>query len=108
MVRRKPAPDLIRGGHRFADKNMRHSITARARPDSEGTGCARVPAPREVTLSGKGAKSRTRGRNLHSTGTKARVGRTRRPRADLEQQLEASRREIDHARERLIEAKKQQ
>ena len=59
-------------------------------------------------MSGKGAKSRTRGRNLHSTGTKARVGRTRRPRADLEQQLEASRREIDHARERLIEAKKQQ
>jgi hypothetical protein len=24
MFRRKPAPDLIRGGHRFADKNMRH------------------------------------------------------------------------------------
>jgi hypothetical protein len=32
-----------RSGYRFADKNMRHSITARARPDSEGTGCA--PAP---------------------------------------------------------------
>jgi hypothetical protein len=25
MFRRKPAPDLIRGGHRFADKNMRQS-----------------------------------------------------------------------------------
>jgi signal transduction histidine kinase len=62
----------------------------------------------EVTLSGKGAKSPTRGRKLRSTGTKARVGRTRRPRADLEQQLEACRREIDHARERLIEAMKQQ
>jgi len=24
MSRRKPAPDLIRGGHRFADKDMRH------------------------------------------------------------------------------------
>ncbi len=26
MFRRKPAPDLIRGGYRFADKNMRHSV----------------------------------------------------------------------------------
>jgi hypothetical protein len=26
MFRRKPAPDLIRGGRRFADKNMRHSM----------------------------------------------------------------------------------
>jgi len=25
MFRRKSAPDLIRGGYRFADKNMRHS-----------------------------------------------------------------------------------
>jgi chromosome segregation ATPase len=61
-----------------------------------------------VTLSGKGAKRRTRRRNLRSTGTKARLGRTRRPRADLERQLEAHRREIDRARERLIEAEKQQ
>jgi signal transduction histidine kinase len=61
-----------------------------------------------VTLSGKGAKRRTRRRNLRSTGTKARLGRTRRPRADLERQLEARRREIDRARERLIEAEKQQ
>src|ERR1700730_13379333 len=27
MFRRKLAPDLIQGGHRFADKNMRQSIT---------------------------------------------------------------------------------
>ena len=59
-------------------------------------------------MSGKGAKRRTRRRNLRSTGTKARLGRTRRPRADLERQLEARRREIDRARERLIEAEKQQ
>src|SRR5262252_5422945 len=25
IFRRKPAPDLIRGGHRFADKNMRQT-----------------------------------------------------------------------------------
>ena len=59
-------------------------------------------------MSGKGAKRRTRGRKLHSTGTKARMGRTRRPRADLERQLEAYGREIDHARDRLIEAMKRQ
>src|SRR4029450_3622466 len=45
---------------------------------------------------------------LHSIGAKARVGRARKTRADLEQQLKACRREIDHARERLIEAMKQQ
>jgi signal transduction histidine kinase len=42
------------------------------------------------------------------TGTKARVARTRQTRADLEQQLKARRREIAHARERLVEAMKQQ
>jgi K+-transporting ATPase KdpF subunit len=26
MSRRKPAPDLIRGGHRFADKDMRQQM----------------------------------------------------------------------------------
>src|SRR6266705_6459782 len=26
MFRRKPAPDLIRGGYRFADKNMQHAV----------------------------------------------------------------------------------
>jgi PAS domain S-box-containing protein len=62
----------------------------------------------EVTLSRKWAKSRTRGRKLHLTGAKARVGRTRKTRADLEQQLKACRREIAHARERLVEAMKQQ
>src|SRR2546422_10373198 len=62
----------------------------------------------EVTLSRKWAKSRTRGRKLHSTGAKARVARTRKTRADLEQQLKAYRREITHARERLVEAMKQQ
>jgi GAF domain-containing protein len=62
----------------------------------------------EVTLSRKRAKSRTRGRKLHSTGAKARVARTRQTRADLEQQLKAYRREIAHGRERLVEATKQQ
>src|SRR5262249_17189083 len=61
-----------------------------------------VPAPREVTLSAKGAKRRTRGRKRHAPGTKARLGRTRRPSADLERQLEAYGRAIDHARDRLI------
>jgi PAS domain S-box-containing protein len=45
---------------------------------------------------------------LHSTGAKARVGRARKTRADLEQQLKACRRDIAHARERLVEATKQQ
>jgi hypothetical protein len=54
----------------------------------------------EVTLSRKGAKS-LRGRRLHLTGAKARVGRARKTRANLEQQLKACRREIAHARERL-------
>ncbi len=62
----------------------------------------------EVTLSRTGAKSQTRGRKLHLTGAKARVGRARKTRADLEQQLKACRREIAHARERLVEAMKQQ
>jgi GAF domain-containing protein len=62
----------------------------------------------EVTLSRKGAKSRTRGRKLHLTGAKARVGRARNTRADLELQLKVCRREIAHAREHLVEATKQQ
>jgi hypothetical protein len=43
----------------------------------------------EVTLSRKGAKSRTHSRKLRSTGTKARtrVGRVREPRVDLEKRL---------------------
>jgi len=62
----------------------------------------------EVTLSRKKAKSRTRGRKLHLTEAKARVGRTRKTRADLEQELKACRRQIAHARERLAEAMMQQ
>jgi PAS domain S-box-containing protein len=59
-------------------------------------------------LSRTGAKSQTRGRKLHLTGTTARVGRARKSRADLEQQLKACRREIAQARERLAEAMSQQ
>src|SRR5947209_10001107 len=62
----------------------------------------------EVTLSRTGAKSRTRGRKLRLTGAKARVGRARKTRADLEQRLKGCRREIAQARERLAEAMKQQ
>ena len=53
-----------------------------------------------MTLSRKGVKSPTGGRKLRSTGTKAkrRVGRTRPPGPDAEQQLEACRRELDEAR----------
>jgi C4-dicarboxylate-specific signal transduction histidine kinase len=78
---------------------------------------ARSPAERpawkassaiEVTLSRKGAKSRTRGRKLHLTEAKVRVGRARKTCADLEQQLKSCRREIAHARERLVEATMQQ
>jgi hypothetical protein len=59
-----------------------------------------------VTLSRKGAKSRTGGRKLRSTGTKAgtRVGRKREPRAEREQY----RRELAEAREHLAEALEQQ
>jgi signal transduction histidine kinase/putative methionine-R-sulfoxide reductase with GAF domain len=54
-----------------------------------------------VTLSLKGANSPTRGRKLRSSGTKARarVDRIRKPRADLEQQLEKYRHELVEARE---------
>jgi PAS domain S-box-containing protein len=62
----------------------------------------------EVTLSPKSAKSRTRGRKCHLTGAKTRVGRSHKTRADLEQQLKACRREIARARERLVEAMRQQ
>src|SRR5262245_2248986 len=53
----------------------------------------------QVASSRKGAKSRTR--KLRSTGTKATttVGQVRKPRADLEQQLEKYRRELAEARE---------
>jgi two-component system NtrC family sensor kinase len=66
-------------------------------PDRNGT----TDCADEVTLSRKGAKSGTRSRKLRSTGTKAStpVGRTRKSRADLEQQLEKYRRELAEARE---------
>jgi PAS domain S-box-containing protein len=62
----------------------------------------------ETTLSRKLTESRTRGRTLHLTEAKARVGRVHKTRADLERQLKACKREIANARERLIEATKQQ
>jgi PAS domain S-box-containing protein len=61
----------------------------------------------EVTLSRNLAKSRKRGRKLPLTEAKARVGRARKTRADLEQELKACRRKIARARERLGEATKQ-
>jgi signal transduction histidine kinase len=63
-----------------------------------------------VILSRKGAKSRTHGRQLRLTGTKAktRVGRARQPRADPEQQLKTCRREIAQAREHLVKALEEQ
>src|SRR5262245_20994428 len=57
-----------------------------------------IDVPPGVTLSRKGAKSRTGGRKLRSTGTKAaRVGQARQPSVDLKQQLEACRRELAEA-----------
>src|SRR5215470_15937781 len=63
----------------------------------------------QVASSRKGAKSRAHGRKNRSTGTKAstRGGRTRRSRAELEQQLEKTRRELVEARGRLSEALEQ-
>src|SRR6516165_9631901 len=57
----------------------------------------------EVILARKEAKSRTSITDLRSTGT-----RTRKPRVDLEQQLENYRRELAQAREHLAEALEQQ
>jgi PAS domain S-box-containing protein len=62
----------------------------------------------EMTLSPKWTKSRTRGSKPHLTKTKARISRARQTRADLERQLKACKRAIANARERLIEATKQQ
>jgi GAF domain-containing protein len=63
-----------------------------------------------VTSSRKGAKSRKHGRKSRSTGTKAttRVGQVRKPRSDLERQLETYKRELNEAREHLAEALEQQ
>jgi len=63
-----------------------------------------------VTSSRKGAKRRTRGRKLRSTGTKARARVSNGPNAliELEKQLEARTRELAEARGHLSEAVKQQ
>src|SRR5262249_16580841 len=55
----------------------------------------------QVTSSRKGVKSQTHGRKSRSTGTKTRtrVGQVRKPRADLERQLETGGRELAEARE---------
>ncbi len=64
----------------------------------------------EVTLSRKGAKSRTRVGGLRSTGMRpgTRVRRKRQPRADLEQQLEKYKRDLAEARQHLAAALEQQ
>jgi GAF domain-containing protein len=64
----------------------------------------------EVILSRKGAKSRTRGRKLRSTGTKARARVSNGPNSliELKKQLEARTRELADAREHLSEALEQQ
>src|SRR5436309_15893472 len=75
-----------------------------ARPGRKAADCAD-----EVNLS-RGAKSRTSGRNLRSTGTKARthVDRLRASNTDLEDQLKASRRDLAEAREHLADAPEHQ
>jgi GAF domain-containing protein len=82
------------------------SILGWGDPDRKGT----TDCTDEVTLSHKGAKDRTQGRKLRSIGTKARtsVGGKRKPRADLEEQLEKYRRELAEARGHLAEAQEQQ
>ena len=62
----------------------------------------------EMTLARKWAKSRTRSSRPHLTDASPRVDRASKTRADLERQLKASRREIAHVRERLVEAMNQQ
>jgi GAF domain len=64
----------------------------------------------EVTLSRKGAKSRTRVGGLRSTRMRpgTRVRRKRQPRADLEQQLEKYKRDLAEARQHLAAALEQQ
>ena len=63
-----------------------------------------------MTLSGKGAKSRTHGRKLRSTGTKARARVSNEPNSliELKKQLEARTRELAEVRGHLSEALEQQ
>ena len=56
MSRKKPAPDLIRGGNRFCEKDMLKQ-SARAHPDSIGSGYALAVSP---------VFSQRRGLNLHA------------------------------------------
>jgi GAF domain-containing protein len=76
-----------------------------AGPDQKGGGYAD-----EVTLSLKGANSPTRGRKLHSSGTKAAAGVGNGPNSliELKKQLEARTRELAEARVHLSEALEQQ
>jgi hypothetical protein len=64
----------------------------------------------QVISSRKGAKSRTHGRKVRSTGTNVEtgVGHVRKRRADLERQLETFRRKLNKARHDLAEAREQQ
>ena len=65
-----------------------------------------------MTLSSKGAKNRTHGRKLRSTGTKAEVEavirQARQSSGDVQQQLEVSRRELAEARAQLAKSLQQQ
>ena len=62
-----------------------------------------------VILSRKGAKSRTGGRKLRSTGTKARQRVAHRPNSStrLQEQLESRTRELEEARRQLAKAQRQ-
>jgi GAF domain-containing protein len=62
----------------------------------------------EMAVSRNGTKSRMRGRKLPLTGTRVRVGRAYKTRADLERQLKACRQKPADSRRRLAEATKQQ
>jgi len=86
LTRRRPCRDIV-----FAARAWGPGVDRRAA---------------EVTLSRKGAKSRTHGRKLRSTGTKAgtRVGRVREPRTELEKKLAAHARELAEARTHLAQA----
>ena len=56
MFRRKPVPDLIGDGHRFADKNMRHSTNSEIpRPALQDGAVVMVTASRSVNRSATNA-----------------------------------------------------
>jgi GAF domain-containing protein len=68
---------------------------------TRSSACDKQHGAIQVSLSRKGSKSQTHGRKRRSTATKARtrVSRIREPRADLEKELKACRRELAEARE---------